>query len=137
MTSRSLRFTRRTAAMMLAASMVSMASCLTISDPGSGVAVFTVIGGNGQTIVINTVAPQPLTVRAIDDRTGGVPGVTVDWNIVSGTGALSASSTVTGDDGSTAITFTAGSQAGPVLVRATAEGLRVTFTIEVLSAPLP
>ncbi len=117
--------------------MVSMTSCLTLSEPGDGVAVFTVIGGNGQTIPVNTVAPQPLTVRAIDERTGGLPGVQVDWLIVVGTGTLSASSTVTDDDGSSAITFTAGSETGPVQVRATAEGLRITFTIEVVSAPLP
>ena len=125
----------RLMSMLLAAASLSGAACLSISDPSTGLAVFTILGGNNQVVVVNTVAPQPLSVRTIDEKTGVLPGVTVTWTITSGTGTLSATSTVTDDSGLASINFTAGSTTGPVLVRATAEDLRVTFTVDVVAQP--
>ena len=119
----------------IAAISLSMAACLSLEDPGQGLSVFTIIGGNNQVVVVNTVAPQPLTVRTIDEKTGVLPGVSVSWTITSGTGTLSATSSVTDESGVAAVNFTAGSVTGPVLVRATAEDLRVTFTVEVVAQP--
>ena len=125
--------TRRVFAVLLALPLIAASGCLSISEPGEGLAVFTVTGGNNQVVLINTAATDPLSVRAIDETTGGLPGVQVQWTIVSGTGSLSSASTVTDDGGVSSISFTAGSETGPVLVRATAEDLRVTFTINVVS----
>ena len=125
----------RLTSMLLAAASLSLASCLSISEPREGLSVFTIIGGNNQVVAVNTVAPQPLAVRTIDEKTGVLPGVTVAWTITSGTGTLSATSSVTDDSGLASINFTAGSVVGPVLVRATAEDLRVTFTIDVVAQP--
>jgi hypothetical protein len=125
----------RLTSMLLGVASLSGAACLSISEPNKGLSVFTILGGNNQVVVVNTIAPQPLTVRTIDEKTGVLPGVTVTWIITSGTGTLSATSTVTDDSGLASINFTAGSTTGPVLVRATAEDLRVTFTIDVVAQP--
>jgi hypothetical protein len=126
------KFSRRAFVLLMALPLLA-GGCLSISDPGEGLAVFSVTGGNNQVVLVNTAAALPLSVRAIDERTGGMPGVTVQWTIVSGTGTLSATSTVTGETGEASVNFTAGSETGPVLVRATAQDLRVTFTVTVVS----
>lgn len=132
---RSTRLTRRLFTLAFAASLISATSCITISEPGTGLAVFSIVGGNNQVVVVGTMAPQPLRVRALDETTGAMPGVTINWTIVSGEGVLSTSSTVTDESGYSAINFTASNTVGPVLVRATAEDLRLTFTVEVVNAP--
>jgi hypothetical protein len=125
-------FNRRAFVYLVALPLIA-GGCLSISEPGGGLAVFSVVSGNNQVVLVNTAASAPLAVRAIDDKIGGLPGVTVQWSIVSGTGTLSATSSVTDETGVTSVNFTAGASAGPVLVRATAEDLRVTFTVEVVS----
>lgn len=132
---RSTRLTRRLFMVSFAASLISATSCITISEPGTGLAVFSIVGGNNQVVVVGTMAPQPLRVRALDETTGAMPGVTINWTIVSGEGVLSTTSTVTDESGYSAINFTASNTVGPVLVRATAEDLRLTFTVEVVNAP--
>ena len=130
-----LRSSRRTFSVLFSAAMLSTASCLSIAEPHQGLSVFTITGGNNQVVVVSTAAPQPLTVRAIDETTGSLPGVTVTWEISSGTGVLSTASTVTDAGGQASVNFTAGSTPGPVLIRATAEDLRVTFTVDVVAQP--
>jgi hypothetical protein len=125
-------FNRRAFVYLVALPLIA-GGCLSISEPNGGLAVFSVVSGNNQVVLVNTAASAPLAVRAIDDKIGGLPGVTVQWSIVSGTGTLSATSSVTDETGVTSVNFTAGASAGPVLVRATAEDLRVTFTVEVVS----
>jgi hypothetical protein len=132
---RSTRLTRRLFTLAFAASLISVTSCITISEPGEGLAVFSIVGGNNQVVVVGTMAPQPLRVRALDESTGAMPGVDINWSIVSGTGVLSTTSTTTDESGYSAINFTASSTVGPVLVRAAAQDLRLTFTVEVVNAP--
>ena len=133
--SRSASLSRRLFALAFAASLLSAAGCITISEPGEGLAVFSIVGGNNQVVVVGTMAPQPLRVRALDESTGAMPGVEINWSIVSGTGVLSTTATTTDESGYSAINFTASSTAGPVLVRASAQDLRLTFTVDVVNAP--
>ncbi len=128
-------FSRRSIVIGMAAAILSLSGCLTISEPREGLSVFSITGGNNQVVVVNTIAPAPLGVRALDEVAGGMPGIPIQWTIASGTGTLSATSTETLEDGTSAINFTAGSESGPVLVRATAQDLRVTFTVEVIAQP--
>ena len=128
---------RRAVAASMALSALALSACLTISDPVEGLSVFAIVGGNNQSIVVGTIAPSPLSVQALDHAAALLPGITVDWIISSGAGTLSAASTVTGEDGMTAINFTASASPGPVLVRATAEDLRLTFTVNVTASLAP
>ena len=55
------RSTRRLFVLTMAASLLAATSCITISDPGTGLAVFSIVGGNNQVVVVGTMAPQPHT----------------------------------------------------------------------------
>ena len=112
---------------------LAFSACLTISDPPEGLSVFTIIGGNNQTIAVSAVA-APLVVQTLDHTASPMGGVTVNWAITTGNGTLSAPSTVTDDTGNTAITFTASATPGVVQVRATAEDLRLTFNLNVIAS---
>ena len=125
-----------TRAVMVAFTALSFSSCLTISDPPEGLSVLSIIGGNNQTIAVSTIAPSPLMVQALDHTASPMGGVTVNWSITSGNGTISHQATITEADGNTSIFFTSSANAGPVLIRAAAEDLRVTFQVNVL-ATLP
>ena len=62
-------------------------------------------------------------------------GVTVDWDVPGNGGALSATTTVTDDTGTASVTYTPPSAPGTVQIRATAEGLTVTFNLTIIAAP--
>ena len=123
------KFLRRTAV----AAALALSGCLSISDPPEGLTVFSIIGGNNQTVTVNTFALSPLVVQTLDQAAAPMSGVTVTWEILSGTGTLSASSTPSTENGTATITFKAGGTPGPVQIRAQAEDLRVTFQVDVVS----
>lgn len=114
--------------------LLSIASGCGLDTSIEGVAVLAIISGNQQTVQVGSVAPAALVVRAYDQDAIAVPDVDVDWSIITTGGSLSASSTVTDDTGTSSVTFTAPSTAGTVQVRATAEGLAVTFNLIVAPA---
>ena len=115
-----------------AAALMSFAGCLSVDAPFDGVALLTIISGNEQNVNVNTAAAQPLVVRAYDNAAQPMVGVNVDWTVATG-GTISASTSTTDATGSTQVNFTAGANAGPVQVRATADGLTVTFTMQVIT----
>lgn len=54
-----------------------------------------IAGGNGQLVLAQFLAPQPLTVRVRDGAGNPQPNVTVSWQVESGDGNVTLSSTVT------------------------------------------
>jgi hypothetical protein len=79
--------------------------------------------------------PEPLVVMAVDRFGNPVAGAEVRWDTSSGSGDVSAETTLTGSDGTTSVTWTLGNRVG--VQRATAkvdhaEGSPVTFTATVL-----
>jgi outer membrane autotransporter protein len=103
--------------------------------------------GDGQTTPPDTAFPEPLTVIAgsppvilpppATDRSGNLqamaqPGVTITWQVVSGSATLQTPSSVTNADGVASNNVTAGPTPGPVVVRAT----RVD-PVPSLAAPAP
>jgi sugar lactone lactonase YvrE len=85
--------------------------------------------------------PGPLSVT-VTDASGRVliPGVGVKFSTVYGAAALSAAEVVTDANGAASVTVTLGNQAGPVTVRAEADGLapvtfRLTATAPLAAAP--
>jgi hypothetical protein len=79
--------------------------------------------------------PEPLAVLTVDRFGNPVAGAVVRWETSSGSGEVSAETTVTGSDGTTSVIWTLGNRVG--VQRATAkvehaEGSPVTFTATVL-----
>jgi hypothetical protein len=112
------------------------AGCLTISTADEGVAVLTVVSGNEQNVQVGTTAASPLVIRAFDNGAGPMGDVEVKWTTSpSSGGTVSESSTTTDETGFTQINFKAGTTPGQVFVRATADGLTISFTINVVAAP--
>jgi hypothetical protein len=89
--------------------------------------------GDDQTAATNTVLPSPLSVMVVDQFGGRLQNVTVNWTIESGGGSLSANAVLTDDSGISSVTYTTGSTAGLVVIRAQVHGVpplsfRVTVT---------
>jgi uncharacterized protein (TIGR03437 family) len=99
----------------------------TSTQPAPSAAV--IAGGNEQQGAVSTTLPLPLSVRV----TGGNPavplaGVTVNYQVTSGTATLSASAATTDKNGIAAVSLTLGGVPGRVAVTATVAGLRLVFT---------
>ena len=109
--------------------------CLSIDTEVEGVAVLTVVTGNNQNLQVGSTNAVPLVVRAFDNSTQPMEGVQVTWDVSPSSGGTVSSATTTTDDaGFTQINFTPGSTPGTVFVRASADGLTVSFTINIIAA---
>jgi|KBSSwiStaDraftv2_1062776.scaffolds.fasta_scaffold1240650_2 hypothetical protein len=108
--------------------------CFSLDTSIEGLAVLAIISGNQQTIQAGAAAPAALVVRAYDENAISLPDVDVDWTINTTGGSLSATSTTTDDTGTASVTFTAPTTPGNVQIRASAEGLSVTFNLTVVPA---
>ena len=127
------RFTPRLA---IAALIATSAGCLSIDTTDEGVAVITVATGNEQTVQAGKAAAVPLVIRAFDNAAQPMEGVEVTWSVnPSSGGSVSSSTTTTDSAGFTQVDFIAGATPGTVFVRASADGLTVSFTITVVAAP--
>jgi VCBS repeat-containing protein len=80
------------------------------------------VSGDNQSGPAGSALPAPLIAMVTDAFGNPVSGVTITWAAVGG-GAVSASTTQTGDDGQTAVQVTLGPTAGVQTVTASAEGL--------------
>ncbi len=99
-----------------------------------------IVSGNQQTVIENAPFPSPLTVQVLDGTTP-VPGVNVAFAVTSGSATLATPIALTDAAGQASTTVTAGGNAGPVIISASASGtnkLTVTqaFNLSV-SAPGP
>lgn len=88
------------------------------ATPGVANAVRIVAGNNqsgnpGQAL-------SPLVVRVEDGANNPLPGISVRWQVVSGTATLNQNVTTTGSNGQAAVNVTLGSTPGTVVIRATA-----------------
>jgi hypothetical protein len=119
---------RNVAASMLIG--LSLAACGFKPDPIPA-AVANTSGG------VQTIAPSaqaaPLVVTVRDQEKDPIGGITVLWNIESGAGTLSATSTTTDDNGNASVTYTAGATVGITKINATVPALQssVSYTITV------
>ena len=86
-------------------------------------------GGDTQSGTVGQALAQPLVVRLADQFNNPIPGATVGWQVVSGGGTVTASSSVTNASGNASIGWTLGNAPGANQVSATRTGLpSVTFT---------
>jgi plastocyanin len=115
---------------------VSAAGC---SDSGPGTnpdtttpAAITVASGNNQTADVGAELGAPLVVRVSNAGNAPLQGVTVDWSVLSGGGALGSASSTTNAQGQAQTTYTVGAAAGANQVRAAVRGsagLTTAFTV--------
>lgn len=101
------------------------------SDP-SGPPALTLgpVSGDGQQVTVATAA-LPFVVRVADAADQPVAGAVVHWSVVAGVGSVTAADT-SDALGQASGTFTAGSVAGSVKVRAEADGAAQLFTVTVV-----
>lgn len=84
--------------------------------------------GDGQAATVNTVLGTQLRVLIADRLNVGVPGRTVTFTPVTGSGATAPGSAVTGADGIATTTWTLGSVAGAQLVNVSVSGSSQTVS---------
>lgn len=82
--------------------------------------------GNAQLGYPSTLLAVALAVLVTDNTGAPVAGTTVNWQIGTGAGSLSAASSVTGSNGIATIQWTLGPATGPQVVTADAAGLAGT-----------
>ena len=115
---------------------VSVAGC---SDSGPGTnpdttapAAITVASGDNQTADVGAELGAPLVARVANASNAPLQGVTVDWSVLSGGGALGSASSITNAQGQAQTAYSVGAAPGANQVRATvrgSSGLTTTFTV--------
>src|SRR5689334_6526002 len=79
-----------------------------------------IVSGDAQQVPLGQTEPAPLIVAVTAPNGDPMPGVQVNWGIVSGGGSLSATSSMTDQSGHASVTWTLGSS-GPQVVKAWAD----------------
>jgi len=125
------RFAPRAFAM---AALLFFAGCLSVDQSADGLAALSIVSGNNQNVPLGSTNAAPLVVRALDNSAAPLPGATITWAVSQGSGTVSAATTLTDEAGQASVTFNPGSTTGTTTVKATAEGLSVTFTLQVVAA---
>lgn len=100
-------------------------------------ATFSANGGTGQLQESGSPFPSALAVRVADQFGNAVPGVTVQWGVVSGGATPATPTSATGGDGVAIVTALAGGAPGPAVIQATLAALpadTVTFDLTVVPA---
>jgi len=92
------------------------------------------INGDGQVKPVNTVL-QPFVVTLADFQNSGIPGRTIAFSVVSGTGTLSQSSAVTDDSGTASVVLTLPTNPGSVTVQASFPDLAPVMFHAIATSP--
>jgi hypothetical protein len=96
------------------------------------------VGGNGQSGAIGSVVADPLTVLVTDATGQAVPGVSVNWSVLTGGGAISPTSVSTNGSGVASAEFTLGPVEGEQQAQAVVSGLigsPVVFSVTATAVP--
>lgn len=99
------------------------------------VAGINLISGGGQSVVVNSDFPQPLVFEVDDTNGHPVPGITVNFAITAGIGALKTQSAVTDSTtGQVSTKVTAGATPGTITVTATYSTFSASTALNVTPA---
>src|SRR5215510_5130561 len=102
---------------------------------GNAASIVAVSGSGLQGIVLRVLA-SPFVVRVTDSFGNPVPGATVAWSRIAGTGTLAAPTSTTGANGQASMLYTLGALPGLETIRASVAGVTTTATFTV-TALLP
>ena len=97
------------------------------------------VGGNGQNGTVGAPLPDSLSVRVTDASGHAVPGVSVNWSVLTGGGTISPASTTTNGSGVASAEFTLGPLEGEQRAQAEAGGLAgspAIFSVTAAVAPV-
>ncbi|MDB4892089.1 MAG: Ig domain protein group 1 domain protein, partial [Gemmatimonadetes bacterium] len=86
-------------------------------------AAIAIVSGDAQVDTVGKTLPLPFVVKVTDQFGGAVGGATVTWTTVAGNGLLGATSTSTGANGTTSITYSLGTTASNDTIRASVAGV--------------
>ena len=115
--------TRRTVIVALTSAGLGLAACYGSGGFDPNVPTNIVAqSGDGQTAVVNTAVRDQLTVHVTNGKGNPVESVVVRWNVASGGGSVTPSSTTDGT-GNAASTFTLGPVVGANVAQASVAGL--------------
>lgn len=93
-------------------------------------ATITMLSGDGQSATVGTALASPLVVKVKDAFGNLVAGQTVKWQLVSGTGTLSAATSVSDASGHASVSYVAGAVPATESVKATLDGTTSTVTFK-------
>jgi len=115
------------------AALLTFVSCLSVTDVPEGLSVLSIVSGNNEEIPAGSSEGLPLVVRTLDETAAPLGGVAVNWTITQGAGTLSAATSLSDASGNASVSYTPPATAGTVQIRAAAEELQVTFTLNVVA----
>jgi hypothetical protein len=87
--------------------------------------------GDGQHLKVGASPTAPLVALVTDSHGNPVPGVTVAWKILSGSGSLNTDHSVTDNAGEAPASFTTDGHAGTTVISATVDQSSIEFTVVV------
>ena len=100
-------------------------------------AVIALVSGDSQSVTSGTAFGQPLVVRVTAASAAAVPGITVTFQVTSGSGGVNPGTAVTNASGLAQTTVTAGATAGPLVITASVSGLTQTVSAHLTVQPQP
>lgn len=111
------------------------AGCFSLDVDTNRVSLLQGLNAGDLNIEAGSTTGLDLVVRAFDTNVQPMEGVEVHWSLSSSSaGTLSATSTTTDGSGLTQVTFKPGNTPGGVSVRASADGVSVSFAITIVAA---
>jgi hypothetical protein len=119
---------QRTSLLAALAIVVAGAACHSSTEArvASGLAF---IGGTGESAVVGTPLPIPVSVRVVDQNGNGIADVAVSWSTSNGGGSLDFPATSTDANGETSVNWTLGGGVGVDSLHATlAHGATIVTT---------
>ena len=120
---------------LLLSSLLLFGGCLSLDvDQPDTISVLVIVSGQNQTIPLGSTTSLPLVIRAFDANAAPLPSKTITWTVSQGSGTLNTATTTTDETGQTSVKFTPGATTGENQVRASGDGLTVTFLLQVVAA---
>ena len=101
------------------------------SNAGPPTAITKKTTGDVQHLKLGVSPTAPLVAVVTDSHGNPVPGVTVGWRIVSGSGSLNTDHSVTDNAGEAPASFTTDGHAGTTVISATVDQSSIDFTVVV------
>ncbi len=108
---------------------VAIPATATAGDP----ATITVVSGNAQTDTVVHVVKNPFIVKVTDSFGNALSGAVVNWARTTGSGTVTASTSVTASDGTATMSYTLGTTTGTETVTASVAGVATPATFTVTS----